>query len=210
MNKAIVKELKEKEVFIFDFDGTITDHDTVYYFLNTFYQRYGNINCSNQTFLDTQYLTGYQLYERMCAELNIEMSWDKFRDVYQEIVTHYAKTHKQKYFEYIDELIKIFKDKKFILLSNGMTEHLTNQLKKFGLLDNFYSVMGCASTGVPKEEIYKDTQKWFGVPQQKCAVFEDAQRYLDLATQNNITTVGIEHKYNAGLIKADYIITAQK
>ena len=210
MDKKLDSVLKEKAIFIFDFDGTIINHDTVFYFLNTFYQTYGNVNCSNETFLDTQYLTGYQLYERMCKELNLtNMSWDEFREVYTKIVSAYAKSHEQKYFKYIDVLIKKYKNAKFVLLSNGMTEHLTNQLKKFGLIDHFYSVMGCASMGLAKEDVYCDTKKWFGVKQDKCVVFEDAQRYLDLAKKYNITTVGIEHKYNSGLITADFLIKAE-
>ena len=209
MNKNVLDYLQGSKVFIFDYDGTVADQSVTYGFLNEFYHKFGNKDCSKELFLEAQHITAFELHRLICEELNLTMSFDDFVKNYNQIVADAPSTIEQHCFDYIYELIENFKDVKFVLLSNGVTEHICNQLKKFGILDNFYAVMGCASLKITKEDVYKDTIKYFGENQKDCVVFEDAQNYIDNAKACGLKTIGIEHEFNRGNITADYVVQGE-
>lgn len=209
LDKKLQKYLKGSKVFIFDYDGTIADQSVTYSFLNDFYHKFGNKDCSKELFLEAQHITAFELHRLICEELKLDMTFDEFAANYNQIVAEAKSTREQHCFSYVYDLIDNYKDVKFVLLSNGVTNHIANQLKKFGFLDKFYAVMGCATLKVSKEDIYNDTVKYFGEKQKDCVVFEDAQNYVDAAKRCGIKTVGIEHEFNKGNIAADVVIQGE-
>ncbi|MBQ7977835.1 MAG: HAD family phosphatase [Clostridia bacterium] len=209
MDKELINFLKNKKVFLMDFDGTIADTEPL----------------------------NYETIRRMLATENIEFTPEHFKAVLGKPATEYAdyinKTFNTNYeltdtvaqyvdtykvvekeveietLEYINKLLATFDDKRYVILSNMFSDVIQNMLNRWGISDKFEEIFSCSNMKIKKKEFYTDVQTYLGVSAQDCVVFEDSQKYINEAHELGFATVGIEHQYNKGKIEADYVIREQ-
>lgn len=208
MDNKLYELLKDKKVFIFDYDGTLVDNNTLNFeVLKRYFKKYGK-TCDLQTYMELRSLTAKELNKRCSEILGVDLPFEESVKEYLKLVDEVFGEAHQDCFPYVKELIKTFSDVQFVLLSNNLIEYLEDQLKKFGIYTRFNKIIGCASLNITKEEVYSDIEIMFGVKPEECVLFEDSQNYLIKGKQCKMTTVGIESRFNKNTLKADYIINA--
>lgn len=206
MDNKLINALSKKEIFIFDFDGTIASTDKFVYGASRRVLAQDGIDF---TLDDYASFFGKDAFE-YCNIINELFKTNyTFEDFAKRFLTEYHKIEielESQPYNYILDLIKSLPNKRKVILSNALENAISPLLEKWEILDNFENIYSCANLNIKKSQFYADTRKYFNVEQKDCVVFEDTQRYLDEAAKLGIMTVGIEHTDRNNKISADYII----
>ena len=207
---ALNNLLQNKSTFIMDFDGTIADTEPLnFVVIRELIAREGG-DFTEDVF---QSIVGKTPFEYMDTLNQIYGTNIKIED----IITDYVDLFRQKarevalpYFPYIDKLLAQYGDRQIVVVSNQFDDILDTMLTRWGIRDKFARIISCPVDNIKKQTLYDNTAKYLGVPQNDCALFEDAQRYIDYGKGVGFATIGVENKYNKGKIAADYIIIGQE
>ena len=100
------------------------------------------------------------------------------------------------------QLERMYPEKRFIALTSQRVSVLERFQKiiDFGKIKEFISV---ADKPYSKKDVLRESEKYLGVPQEKCVIFEDFAPTLHAAMDCGVYAVGISHDFNA-LDESDY------
>ena len=154
MNSELRTLLKDKKIFIFDFDGTLYNaHLSMYHVFKTGLKTKGidlsfkdfcviKENCDTMkeyvSFVNAKYNAKYTLTEAYLEYIEISKQM-------QDLT---------KYYSYIDELIATYQDVKFCILSNQDNVVITKFLINWKLDKRFDKIISCPQCGISKKEVY--------------------------------------------------------
>jgi len=204
LNKKLLKALESKKTFIFDFDGTISStYGILFKTLEKMFKNHGFVLTLEEfnTLRGKPSTVYFEKFEEVTKE---KQDPQKMAEEFSEIFDEQTKIEKLFCYDYINELIKKFPDKNFVVASNNVEQFLSDRLVDFGIRENFTKIVACTSQ-LKKQYVYQNTVKLFGTKQEDCVLFEDDQKYINQARTEGILTVGILHDYNSNL-DADFLI----
>lgn len=205
--KELMEAIKEKEILIFDFDGTIADNES-YYFnaLNEVLQRY-NVKLLDDEIQNYIGRKNEDILNSIKKVKKIKFNNQKLREEVNRIYHKKVYEDKVRPYEYVKEVIKKYPEKKFVILSANNEYMIRNKLKAWELEDKFKRIISVSDHGFEKEFVIKNTRQFFNKDKSKVILFEDFNKNIKMAKENGVFTVGIEHKLNKGkLIDADLIL----
>ena len=209
ISKDIQKMLESKDVFIFDFDGTISSTDKLLFAVfKRFCKDYG-YDFTKKEYDAIRGIPSSDVYSRLKELLKKDFSQKEMMIKYLNYCDEIAKEDKLKCYDYVREVIALFPNKKYAIASNNIKHFLIDRVNEFGLENYFKDIFECGASGIDKQYVYENVKDLLGIEQNRCVVFEDSQKYIDSAKSFKITTVGLVHDYNKDL-KADYIIDLSK
>ena len=205
ISKELYNALSKKRAFIFDFDGTLSSTDEILYqTLKKLSKKYGHAYTRAEYDLvkgkpSSEFFVQFKSFVK--GDVDAKTITKEYIEIFNEI----TNTQKLRCYKYVKELVKAFPDKVYCVASNNVSEFLEQRINDFGLKDKFKHIFACGTGYMDKNYVYTNIQQLVGAVQNDCVLFEDNQKYLDIAKEKGILGVAIVHKENEG-IKADFYI----
>lgn len=211
MDKGLYDILKDKKVFLFDCDGTIADTDKLNYLaFKCIYETLTNEIFQMEDHMNILGKTAKECFDYFILKSKKDIPVLEFKDIFVSAFGKVVQKSDLKCFEYVYGIFNKFPNTKKYILSNQVIDNIQAILKKCGLENCFTDIISTAEIEANKEDIYANTIKYFGVTPEDIVIFEDNKRYIDIAKNSGMSTVGIENDYNKGNINADYKINVRK
>ena len=190
--------LKDKKLFIFDLDGTVTDTEPLH---RLSYDRALKKLCPGQTMEEEDFLKNYVgssetvIYKRMKQLRGIDFDDGEFFKTRIEMLFEIVREKGLETAPFYKQLSKEFPGAKFIALTSQRPSVLEEFRKSvdYGRIEKFISV---ADKPYGKKEVLKNTEKYLGFPPEECVIFEDYNETLRAARQNGVCAVGVKHTLN--------------
>ena len=213
-NEKMNNMLKNKEVIIFDLDGTLIDSVNI---LNEIYSTLvknfsGKVVSANQIQNDWDEFvhanskkgdlpSGFLVFLNKKYNDNKEIDIKKLKKQYDDIGLDYI-VNKVEYKEYAKEVINLLKEKKYKLVLATISPRSTldiynyknkNLNSKFKLYDSFDLVLSHddVKEKKPNPEVYLTAVKRIGVSKNRCLIVEDSLEGIKAANSAGIEVLNI-------------------
>jgi beta-phosphoglucomutase-like phosphatase (HAD superfamily) len=203
--KELMLNIKSKKMYLFDFDGTLADTETLHWKAYNMCLEEYNIVLSNKNI--KRYIGNQEtkIYKMIKSDYDIsfddEVFFKKRISFYLELV----KSQKLKPFSYVFDLLEC-EGVEFNILSSNRLEVLEAVLDIWDIRDKFNLVISAATNNIDKDTVLNNTYDYYGYKKGDVALFEDSNKYLKVGMANNILSIGIEHYYNSNsLTNCDYL-----
>ncbi len=210
----MIKELlSQKELFIFDLDGTATDTEPCHY---EAYRRTMEKLCPGNTIPPEEFLSCYvghsetEIYSLLKKNKSVDFDDDIFFATRIDNLFKIVLEKKLTTALFFRELCILFPHKRFIALTSQRTfvlerfQRIIDYLK----IEEFISV---ADKPFSKPDVLADTSSYLGTTQEKCVIFEDFAPTLRAAKANGVLAIGVQHDFNRlSLDDCDHIIDIHK
>ena len=209
INSYKIDELiRNKEIFIFDFDGTIADTEPLHW------KAYNELlNNFNITLLekDIQRYIGHselQIYSMIKNDFSITFDEEEFLEKRLSIYLNLVEKENIQPYKFISEILDRYKENCIYVLVTSQMPNIIERLLSLWKIDSFFMPdyrFFCNNGKVKKDDIYKDIKKYIKMSKinyKDIVVFEDTEYYLSQARKLGISTIGIEHQYNVGKLKS--------
>lgn len=191
--------IKDKKLFIFDLDGTVTDTEPLH---RLSYDRTLRTLCPGQKMEHEDFLKNYVgssetvIYKRMKELRKIDFDEELFFKTRIENLFDIVRETGLETAPFYKRLCRDYKDRKFIALTSQRNFVLDGfrKLVDYGKIEEFISV---ADKPYGKREVLADTQKYLGFAQSDCVIFEDYNMTLHAARECGVLAVGVKHSLNA-------------
>lgn len=202
MNKKIIEKLKNIEVFLFDFDGTLIDTEPSH--IKAHNAVLSELLHKPFEFDTKEFVTKYggksdnEIYELYKKDFNLEYNSKEMINKKMEYSSKFLEESGNKIFDYFFELAKNKKDKRFYIFSNSYSVVINKVLdnQKVGkYIDKIFSL---PELKITKTEFLENLQKYIDVKNKKVVVFEDNVNTLLLAKKLGFEIVGVESESNKG------------
>jgi len=196
MNKH---ELDKKELFIFDLDGTVCDTEPCHH---AAYVRTIESLCPGHTISAEEFLTCYvghsetEIYSLLKMNKGIDFDDSLFFSTRIENLFDIVKERDLDCALFYRQLEQLYPDRRFIALTSQRVSVLDRfrEIIDYGKIKEFISV---ADKTYGKPEVLSDTEKYLGVPKEKCVIFEDFAPTLHAAMKNGVYAIGVCHDFNS-------------
>lgn len=190
--------LKDKKLFIFDLDGTVTDTEPLH---RLSYDRTLRALIPGQTMEHEDFLRNYVgssetvIYKRMKELRKIDFDEDLFFRTRIENLFDIVRETGLTTAPFYKRLCRDFSDRKFIALTSQRSFVLDGfrKIVDYGKIEEFISV---ADKSYGKREVLADTEKYLGYKQRDCVIFEDYNMTLHAAREAGVLAVGVRHTLN--------------
>lgn len=194
--------LKDKACFVLDFDGTIADTENLHW--EAYNQCLAKYNVTLGDDEIKRYIghTEFKIYDMIRADFQIQFDNETFLN---ERLTAYfalAESYDLVPFSYVHDLLTTYPDKTYIILSSQKRSVIDFFLEKWQLQHIFTKIFTVFDDKISKESFLANTVKYTGYAATDVVLFEDTNRNLELAKQYHILPIGVEHKYNKGLLQS--------
>ena len=208
--EKFITELKKqynrnRNVFIFDFDGTLIDSEPVH--LKAAQQAYsfyaGKTLAIEELipFIGTTVKYTFEELKKTRVEIDVEKMVNKKNEISLEL------TSKLDILPYFKEITKNFPNATYFIVSNQEYKNLESLVKQHNLDKIFKKFFSMTYLGLTKNYFYDNLEKFINHSKDNTIVFEDSQDVISKAKENNIFTVGILNSVNQNkLKKADMFI----
>ena len=197
--------LRDKKVFIFDFDETIASTQNILFeTLKTLGKKHG-VHYTKKLFSEVKGKPGSEYFAQFKSLVKTELDEKETLKDYLNIFNEKMKNEKLECFPYVKEIIKQFPNKVYCVASNNVLEFLEQRLSEFGIRDCFKHIFACGDGLITKQYVYENINFLVDAKPSECVLFEDGQKYIESAKSYGFLTVGILHDENKDL-KADFII----
>lgn len=209
--ETFTRYLKDKELFIFGFDGTIANTEEYQWEACNILLAKENVTLKREHIYKYIGHTELKIYEMIKEDFGIEFDNEQFFKERFDVYVKLTKENNLQPFPYIRRLIKDFKDIEFVILSSQRVHVIDMYLKKWGIDTEFTKIISVSDHQISKHEALKDTEKYYGYSSDVSVLFEDTNRVLQIGQAEKIFSVGIEHMYNVGLLTdCDVVIEGAK
>ena len=208
--KDISELIINKKVFVFDFDGVVAHTERLQWeAYNVVLKKY-NVMITKEKWLNYIGTSEREIYKMIKKDFNIQFDEEK---ILQERLNVYLKLVREKElkpFSTFTELLNKYPEKKYYILTSNMEEVVKDMLEYWKILNKFEEIISVATRGITKRDILTNTSEYLKVQRSDIAYFEDMNRNLKMASELNITTIGIEHEFNYNkLDNCDAVITGE-
>ena len=207
--KNIEELIKDKTAFIFDFDGTIANTEILQW------EAYNVVLKKYNIVIKEEYLgyighTEKEIYKMIKRDFHIEFDEDKLLEERLQVYLQLVKQKELKPFDVFNSLLEKYKDIKFHILTSNREEVINEMLEYWNLKYRFDKIVSISNGKITKKDVLANTEQHFKENYNNVVLFEDMDRNLKLAVDENIVAIGIEHRFNYGLLKnCDAIIVGE-
>lgn len=209
----MIEKLKDFEIYIFDFDGTLINSEP-------FHKKAHNLVLNEilgkEIVLTDQMFSKYigksdiQIYDEYKVDFHVDFDKDKMIAKKVAYATDLLSDDSVKIFDYFFELAKEKGNKRFYIVSNQDYNLLMKVLEQKGIKKYFDKIFSLPKLGVKKDYFLQNLDLYIDHSTRKTIIFEDSNAVLGLAKQLGMFAVGIETYMNAGkLSNADTIIKCE-
>lgn len=196
MNKTL---LDEKELFIFDLDGTVCDTEPCHH---AAYVRTIESLCPGHTISHAEFLSCYvghsetEIYSLLKKNKGITFDDGLFFETRIKNLFDIVREKKLNCAPFYRQLEKLYPNKRFIALTSQRVSVLEKfrEIIDYGKIEEFISV---ADKPYSKKDVLKDTEKYLSIPQSRAVIFEDFVPTLRSAMENGVYAIGVCHDFNA-------------
>lgn len=208
--KDIAELISNKKVFVFDFDGVVAHTERLQWEAYNIVLKKYNVMITKEKWLNYIGTSEREIYKMIKKDFNIEFDEEV---ILQERLKEYLKLVREKKlkpFSTFTELLNKYPEKKYYILTSNIEEVVKDMLKYWEILNRFEEIISVATRGITKKDILTNTNEYLKVQRSDIAYFEDMDRNLKMASELNITTIGIEHEFNYNkLDNCDAVITGE-
>lgn len=194
--KDISELISNKKVFVFDFDGVVAHTERLQWEAYNIVLKKYNVMITKEKWLNYIGTPEREIYKMIKKDFNIEFDEEV---ILQERLNVYLKLVREKRlkpFSTFIELLNKYPEKKYYILTSNIEEVVKDMLKYWEILNRFEEIISVATRGITKKDILTNTNEYLKVQRSDIAYFEDMDRNLKMASELNITTIGIEHEFN--------------
>ena len=185
--------LENKKILLFDLDGTIANTEPYHWKTYNLLLKDFNVELKKENIVKYIGHEEFSIYELIKKDFGIEFDNQRFLktrlNAYMELI---SKENLRPY-KIIEQIICEHNSDKYIL-SSQRENIIRELLKKWGLLDNFKGIYSVPDSKVTKKEVINSPER-FNVSNNKVVLFEDCDKYLKYAKENDILSVGVKNKY---------------
>ncbi len=189
----------EKELFIFDLDGTVCDTEPCHH---AAYVRTIESLCPGHTIPAEEFLSCYvghsetEIYSLLKKNKGIDFDDDLFFKTRIENLFDIVAERKLDCAPFYRQLERMYPEKRFIALTSQRVSVLDRfrSLIDYGKIKEFISV---ADKPYSKKDVLRESEKYLGVSPSKCVIFEDFAPTLHGAMECGVYAVGLCHDFNA-------------
>lgn len=139
-------------------------------------------------------------------DFNIEFDNVEFAKERQKLYSQLVVSYDIQPFKYFLDIC----DKanyEFAILSAQRKPVIDVLLEKWSLSEKFNTIISVSNGDLTKREVLANVKEYYGYENNETVLFEDTNKNLKLAKDNEIAAIGIEHRYNKDmLLSADVII----
>lgn len=205
--KELGNLLGDKRSYIFDFDGTVADTETLQWEAYRVYLNKYGIKLTEDDIKRYIGNTEYNIFKMVQRDFELEFDIQSaIKDrlgLYFRLVDDYNLQP----FSYVKEIISKYSKEDFYILSSSKGYIIEMLLKKWGIYEEFKEIYSVADTGISKSEILRRLPEIVGHKHKDAVLFEDVDANLKLGKYNGLLSIGIEHNFNRGDLKnCDVII----
>lgn len=209
--KDISELISNKKVFVFDFDGVVAHTERLQWEAYNMVLKKYNVMITKEKWLHYIGTSEREIYKMIKKDFNIEFDEEM---ILQERLNVYLKLIREKElkpFSTFTELLTKYPEKKYYILTSNIEEVVKDILKYWKILNKFEEIISVATRGITKKDILTNTNEYLKVQRSDIAYFEDMNRNLKMASELNITTIGIEHEFNYNkLDNCDAVIIGER
>lgn len=193
--------LIDKDLLIFDFDGTIADTET--YHWRAYNELLKDYNVKLEQVDINKYIGNPEIwiYEMIKKDFQIEFDDQIFLEKRLGLYLKLVKKNRLRLNKYFEEIINKYPDKKYAILSSQRMEVMEELLDYWGIRDLFINIVSVSDGLLTKDKVLQNVEQYFDANHSRTALFEDTNKNLVLAGKYGITPIGIIHRYNSGQIK---------
>ena len=194
-NNELTKYLIDKEVLIFDFDGTIADTETLHWSAyNELLKSYG-VKLTN--FYISKYIGNDEksIYKMIKEDFNIEFNEDAFLKARLDIYMQLVNDNNLKPYPIIENIILNHSSKKYVL-SSQKKHIIVSLLQRWGIYGQFKYIFSVADDNISKHDVLSSIKNIFNTDNCRAVLFEDSNKYLKMAIENDVFAIGVENKFN--------------
>jgi len=197
--------LKTKRMYLFDFDGTLADTETLHWKAYNVCLEKFNVRLKEENI--KRYIGNQEtkIYKMIQKDFNIIFNE---KDFFDERIKYYLELVKSENLQPFPYVLKLLENQniEFNILSSNRLPVLEAVLEIWGLRKKFNKIISAATNNIEKEYVIANIEKYFDFNKEDVALFEDSAKYLKIGQNNKITSVGIEHYYNSKtLADCDYV-----
>lgn len=202
--------IDNKKIFVFDFDGVVAHTERLQWeAYNVLLKRY-NVVINKETWLKYIGTSERQIYKMIKKDYHIEFDEEKMLKERFNIYLKLVKERELKPFPTFMDLLNTYTEKKFYILTSNTEEIVKDMLQNWGILNRFEKIISVVTGEKTKKDILLDTHSYFNAQRSEIAYFEDVEKNLNMASELNITTIGVEHEFNINrLYHCDAIIAGE-
>ena len=210
--KELDEIVKDKDVLIFDFDGTMANTEKFHWLAHEQILKPFNVVLTQQDidkYMGNPDKNIVKFYER---DFNVKFEEKDFIKRRTDIFSDLAINNNLQPFKYFKYLVENYKHKKkFYILSAQVGFVLEKFVKHWGLEETFVKVYSAVDLNIAKDELLKQINKNFNCDYSNAVLFEDVNKYIKIAKSYGLKTVGVEHIHNKGkLLDSDLVIKTIK
>ena len=197
--------LKSKKMYLFDFDGTLADTETLHWQAFNICLKKFNVVLKEKNI--KKYIGNQEtkIYKMIQEDFNIIFDEQEF---FEERIKYYLQLVKSENLQPFPYVFKLLESQniEFNILSSNRLQVLEAVLEIWGLRKKFNKIISAATNNIEKEDVITNIEKYFDFNKEDVALFEDSAKYLKIGQKSKITSIGIEHYYNSNtLVDCDYV-----
>lgn len=196
-----------KKLLIFDLDGTIANTEEIHWESYNIILNELDINLEEGDVKRYIGNTEETIWGMISRDYNIDIEIKSYMERRTEIVMGLVENYDILPYDYFNYVISVSGNIPKIILSSQLPEVINFLMKRWEMDDIFTheNIISVHDGKVSKDEVLCQLDKYTGLTENylpsEVTIFEDSEHVLTLAKELGIVGIGIEHKYNRGMLE---------
>lgn len=203
MEQGLKALLDSRQLFIFDFDGTLADTETLQF------ESYSQVLAEYGVPLTSQMFKEHcignieiNIYTWVSREfgVNIDMTVTPAK---RAVILFKLMQDVKPYAYLMDIFVRYAVEKSFVILTANHEHVVRKVLEDWGMSSIFSKVVSTGTGLLTKAAVLENTKRYFGYEGNESVIFEDDSRHLKSGLDNNLIAIALTHELNQDRLK-DY------